>query len=130
VTISGFKNQSILNRRQRQKPSQPIFNFTDALILITAHVLLMFTIRTVRLLDISCCLSHGGRASEARLDKIAKNIEFLIIWIRHNLQASIASTHRHVHVQIVVWGTVQRLIYLKNGQSLDLLVSPLKNDRP
>ena len=58
VTISGFKNQSILNRRQRQKRSQPIFNFTDALILITAHVLLMFTIRTVRLLDISCCLSH------------------------------------------------------------------------
>ena len=27
----------------------------------------------------------------------------LIIWIRHSLQASIASTHRHVHVQIVVW---------------------------
>jgi hypothetical protein len=25
---------------------------------------------------------------------------------------------------------MKRLIYLKNGQSLDLLVSPLKNDRP
>ena len=28
------------------------------LILITAHVLLMFIFRTVRLLEISCCLSH------------------------------------------------------------------------
>jgi hypothetical protein len=30
----------------------------SGLILITAHALLMFKIRTVRLLDISCCLSH------------------------------------------------------------------------
>jgi hypothetical protein len=29
----------------------------------------------------------------------------IIIWIRHSLQASIASTHRHVHVQIVVLGS-------------------------
>jgi hypothetical protein len=29
----------------------------------------------------------------------------LVIWIRHSLQASIASTHRHVHVQIVVLGS-------------------------
>ena len=29
----------------------------------------------------------------------------LIIWIRHSLQANIASTHRHVHVQIVVLGS-------------------------
>jgi hypothetical protein len=28
-----------------------------------------------------------------------------IIWIRHSLQASIPSTHRHVHVQIVVLGS-------------------------
>jgi hypothetical protein len=27
-----------------------------------------------------------------------------LIWIRYSLQASIASTHRHVHVQIVVLG--------------------------
>ena len=29
----------------------------------------------------------------------------IIIWIRHSLQASIASTYRHVHVQIVVLGS-------------------------
>jgi hypothetical protein len=67
----------------------------SGLILITAHVLLMFIIRTVRLLEISCCLSHLvcqlalikfqtlyfllGMASEARIDKIAKNIEFVIL---------------------------------------------------
>jgi hypothetical protein len=28
-----------------------------------------------------------------------------LIWIRHSLQTSIASTHRHVHVQIVVLGS-------------------------
>jgi hypothetical protein len=30
---------------------------------------------------------------------------YFLIWIRHSLQASIASTHRHVHVQIVVLGS-------------------------
>jgi hypothetical protein len=30
----------------------------SGLIVITAHILLMFIIRTVRLLEISCCLSH------------------------------------------------------------------------
>jgi hypothetical protein len=29
-------------------------------------------------------------------------IRTYLIWIRHSLQASIASTHRHLHVQIVV----------------------------
>jgi hypothetical protein len=33
------------------------------------------------------------------------SILWKIIWIRHSLQASIASTHRHVHVQIVVLGS-------------------------
>ena len=33
------------------------------------------------------------------------NYFMFIIWIRHSLQASIASTHRHVHVQIVVLGS-------------------------
>jgi hypothetical protein len=41
----------------------------------------------------------------------------------------------YTHVAQIRKETVQllymkRLIYLKNGQSLDLLVSPLKNDRP
>ena len=31
--------------------------------------------------------------------------DITLIWIRHSLQASIASTHRHVHVQIVVLGS-------------------------
>ena len=34
-----------------------------------------------------------------------KCIILKIIWIRYSLQASIASTHRHVHVQIVVLGS-------------------------
>jgi hypothetical protein len=28
-----------------------------------------------------------------------------LIWIRHSLQASIASTHKHVHIQIAVLGS-------------------------
>ena len=32
-------------------------------------------------------------------------VSTMLIWIRHSLQASIASTHRHVHVQIVVLGS-------------------------
>jgi hypothetical protein len=42
-------------------------------------------------LHTSCCLARILRCS--------------LIWIRHSLQASIASTHRHVHVQIVVLGS-------------------------
>jgi hypothetical protein len=34
-----------------------------------------------------------------------KLTKWLLMWIRHSLQASIASTHRHVHVQIVVLGS-------------------------
>jgi hypothetical protein len=39
-------------------PGNITFEINLYLILITAHVLLMFIIRTVRLLEISCCLSH------------------------------------------------------------------------
>ena len=40
--------------------------------------------------------------------KFASNLHYdisEIIFIRHSLQASITSTHRHVHVQIVVLGS-------------------------
>jgi hypothetical protein len=32
-------------------------------------------------------------------------LKYGLMWIRHSLQASMASTHRHVHVQIVVLGS-------------------------
>jgi len=35
-----------------------------------------------------------------------------LIWIRYSLQASIASTHRHVHVQIVVLGSFLHYFWL------------------
>jgi hypothetical protein len=51
VTISGL-SQSIV-KNDKSKNVRILY-----LISITAHVLLMFIIRTVRLLESSCCLSH------------------------------------------------------------------------
>ena len=40
------------------KQTTKVKTFASYLILITAHILLMFIIRTVILLEITCCLSH------------------------------------------------------------------------
>jgi hypothetical protein len=78
-----------------------------------------------RLLTLSCCLksvlcytivnSMEGRKQEVNVSIVHKVVktspvyssdhywENIVIWIRHSLQASIASTHRHV--QIVVLGS-------------------------
>ena len=60
-----------------------------ATFVLTYHIWLSFSRRTTGWYCNTRCLIQSN----------------VLIWIRHSLQASIASTHRHVHVQIVVLGS-------------------------